>query len=99
RSPAQWGTRARIEELFESQASSITTAQRNFQFRYRSPQHWLEVFKTWYGPVVRTFAAIEPDARKALDSDLHALIARFNRSGGSSMVGPGEYLEVVITQR
>jgi ubiquinone/menaquinone biosynthesis C-methylase UbiE len=99
RSPALWGTRARIVELFESHASSITTAQRNFQFRYRSPQHWLEVFKTWYGPVVKTFAALDPDARTALDSDLHALIARFNRSGDGSMVVPSEYLEVVITRR
>lgn len=99
RSPALWGTRARIEELFEPQASSITTAQRTFQFRYRSPQHWLEVFKTWYGPVVKAFAAIDPDARIALERDLHALIGRFNRSGDASMVVPSEYLEVVITRR
>jgi ubiquinone/menaquinone biosynthesis C-methylase UbiE len=99
RSPALWGTRARIAELFESHASSITTAQRNFQFRYHSPQHWLEVFKTWYGPVVKTFQAIEPEARIALDSDLHTLIARFNRSGDTTMVVPSEYLEVVITRR
>jgi ubiquinone/menaquinone biosynthesis C-methylase UbiE len=99
RSPALWGTRARIAELFESHASSITTAQRHYQFRYHSPQHWLEVFKTWYGPVAKTFQAIEPEARIALDGDLHALISRFNRSGDSTMVVPSEYLEVVITRR
>ena len=58
KSPALWGTRARIAELFEPHATSIKSAQRNFVFRYRSPEHWLEVFKTYYGPVLKAFAAL-----------------------------------------
>jgi ubiquinone/menaquinone biosynthesis C-methylase UbiE len=97
RSPALWGTRARIAELFEPHAASIRSAQRNFVFRYRSPQHWLEVFKTYYGPVLKTFAALEPAAQAALQRDLMALIDQFNRSGDGSMVVPSEYLEIVVT--
>jgi ubiquinone/menaquinone biosynthesis C-methylase UbiE len=97
KSPALWGTRARIEELFGSHAT-IQTAQRNFVFRYRSPEHWLEIFKTWYGPVLKTFAALDPSAQSALKGDLMALIDRFNRSGDGTMVVPGEYLEIVITR-
>jgi len=97
KSPALWGTRARIDELFGPHAT-VETAQRNFVFRYRSPQHWLEVFKTWYGPVLKTFAALAPDAQAALQRDLMALIDRFNRSGDGTMVVPSEYLEVVITR-
>ena len=59
KSPALWGTRARIAELFEPHAPSIEAAQRNFVFRYRSPEHWLEVFKTYYGPLLKTFAALD----------------------------------------
>jgi ubiquinone/menaquinone biosynthesis C-methylase UbiE len=95
KSPALWGTRARIEELFGSDAM-INAAQRNFVFRYRSPAHWLEVFKTYYGPVLKTFAALQPEAQAALQRDLLALIERFNRSGDASMVVPSEYLEIVI---
>ena len=95
KSPALWGTRARIEELFGSDAM-INAAQRNFVFRYRSPVHWLEVFKTYYGPVLKTFAALQPEAQAALQRDLLALIERFNRSGDASMVVPSEYLEIVI---
>ncbi len=98
RSPALWGTRARIAELFEPHAASVKSVQRNFVFRYRSPEHWLEVFKTYYGPLLKTFAALEPDAQSALQRDLIALIRQFNRSGDSSMVVPGEYLEIVITR-
>lgn len=98
KSPALWGTRARIAELFEAQAASIEMAQRHFVFRYRSPGHWLEVFRTFYGPLLKAFAALEPAAQQALEADLMALIGRFNRSGDGTMVVPGEYLEVVITR-
>src|SRR4249920_3730640 len=71
KSPSLWGTRARIEELFGPHAT-VETAQRNFVFRYRSPEHWLEVFKTYYGPVLKTFGALAPDAQAALQRDLIA---------------------------
>jgi ubiquinone/menaquinone biosynthesis C-methylase UbiE len=98
KSPALWGTRRRLAELFEPHASSIKTAQRNFVFRYRSPAHWVEVFRTYYGPLLKAFAALEPGAQAALERDLAALIERFNRSGDETMVVPSEYLEVVVTR-
>src|SRR6185295_11880279 len=70
RSPALWGTRGRISELFGIHAASITTAQRHFVFRYRSPAHWLEVFGTYYGPLLKAFAALEPASRAELERDL-----------------------------
>ena len=99
KSPAIWGTRARIGELFEPHASSIKAETRNFVFRYRSADHWLEIFKTYYGPVLKAFAALAPTAQSALESDIRTLIGQFNRSGDDSMVVPSEYLEIVITRR
>jgi ubiquinone/menaquinone biosynthesis C-methylase UbiE len=99
RSPAQWGTRARIAELFEAQASGIASAQRHYVFRYRSPQHWLDVFRTYYGPVLKTFGALDAGGQAALAADLVALVEQFNRSGDGTMVVPSEYLEVVVTRR
>lgn len=99
KSPALWGTRARIAEMFDPHAASIKSAQRNFVFRYRSPEHWLEVFKTYYGPVLKTFGALEPARQDALTRDLLTLIKRFNRADDGSMVVPSEYLEVVITKQ
>jgi ubiquinone/menaquinone biosynthesis C-methylase UbiE len=99
KSPALWGTRERINELFEPHAASIRAEQRNFVFRYRSPDHWLEVFKTYYGPVLKAFAALAPAAQSALESDIRALISQFNRSGDATMVVPSEYLEIVVTRR
>ena len=97
KSPALWGTQARITEMFGSQAASIKAEPRSFVFRYRSAQHWLEVFKTYYGPLLKAFAGLQPPAQAALTTDVIALINRFNRSGDASMVVPSEYLEIVIT--
>lgn len=99
RSPAVWGTAARLHDMFDAGARSIRTESRLFKFRYRSPSHFLDVFKTYYGPVLKAFAALEPAEQQELHNDLHALIVRMNRSGDGSMVVPSEYLEVVITKQ
>jgi ubiquinone/menaquinone biosynthesis C-methylase UbiE len=98
KSPALWGTRARIGELFGSHTAAITSAQRHFVFRYRSPEHWLEIFKTYYGPVLKAFGALQPPEQSALENDLMRLIGQFNRSGDRTMVVPSEYLEVVMVR-
>jgi ubiquinone/menaquinone biosynthesis C-methylase UbiE len=98
RSPALWGTPARLAELFEPHGATIKSAQQHFVFRYRSPEHCLEIFKTYYGPVLKTFAALTPPAQSALEHDLLSLIGQFNRSGDGSMVVPSAYLEVVVTR-
>lgn len=99
RSPALWGTPARLAELFEPHGASVKSTPRNFVFRYRSPAHWMEVFKTYYGPVLKAFAALSPAGQDALHGDLLALIERFNTPGEHSMAVPAEYLEIVITRR
>jgi SAM-dependent methyltransferase len=99
RPPALWGTRPRLDELFGPHASSIEARERHFAFRYRSPEHWLEIFRTYYGPVLKAFAALAPESQGALERDLLELIARFNRAADGTMVAPGEYLEVVVSRR
>lgn len=99
KSPALWGTRARIDQMFEAQASSIKSETRHFVFRYQSPEHWLQIFKSYYGPMLKAFATVEPAAQTALTSDIMAQISRFNRSGDAGMVVPSEYLEIVVTRQ
>jgi ubiquinone/menaquinone biosynthesis C-methylase UbiE len=99
RSPALWGTRGRMIELFEPCAASIKSVPKHFVFRYRSPRHWVDTFRTYYGPLLKTFAVLAPPAQAALERDLMSLIGQFNCSEDGSMVVPSEYLEVVITRR
>ncbi|KFG68419.1 class I SAM-dependent methyltransferase [Microvirga sp. BSC39] len=98
RPPSLWGQREHLDHLFGRGATSIQARRKHFVFRYRSPEHCLEVFRTFYGPVLKTFAALQPEGQEALRKDLLWLIAEFNRSGDDTMVVPSEYLEVVITR-
>ena len=96
KSPAVWGTRSRLMELFGGRARSIYATNQTFVFRYRSPEQWLEIFRTYYGPVNKAFAALDPARQKELANELHQLMARENRASDGTLVLPSEYLEVVV---
>ena len=99
RSPALWGTEERLKELFSEAEASIQATPRIFNFRYRSPAHWMEVFRTFYGPVNRAFLALDTPRQDELERDILNLLARFDRGGVGGLVVPSEYLEVVVTRR
>ena len=99
KSPALWGTRARLTEMFDAGAARSRPNRACSISATARPEHFLDVFKTFYGPVLKAFAALEPAKQEELHNDLHALIVRMNRADDGSMVVPSEYLEVVITKR
>jgi ubiquinone/menaquinone biosynthesis C-methylase UbiE len=94
--PSRWGTREWLDLTFGPYARNITTNPRNFMFRYRSAEHWLDVFRTWYGPINKAFQALGDGGGKALEAELLGLVGRFNTSGSKAIVMPSEYLEVII---
>ena len=96
RSPALWGTEERLAELFPGH--KVKATRQVFTFRYKSPEHWLQVFKTFYGPTHRAFAALNPTGQMALEGDIRALLERLNRGGKDSLVVPSDYLEIVVTK-
>jgi len=99
RSPALWGTQSRINEMFEASAESIKAERRHFTFRYHSPDHFLQIFRSYYGPMLKAFAALDETNREGLSRDLLALIGRLNTATDGTMIVPSQYLEVVITRR
>ena len=99
KSPALWGSRARITEMFGAAAASIRVEKRHFAFRYRSPEHFLDIFKSYYGPMLKAFAALDEAGQRGLRDDLLALIGSRNRAEDGTMVVPSEYLEVVVIKR
>ncbi len=97
--PALWGTEGRLRELFGDGISQLTITRRFFVFRYHSPEHWLQVFRTYYGPLLKAFAALDHAGQAGLAADLTELLVRFNQGGDETLAVPGEYLEVVATRR
>jgi ubiquinone/menaquinone biosynthesis C-methylase UbiE len=94
--PSLWGTAAHLGELF--QGHEINSSLQTFTFRYESPEHWLNVFRSYYGPTNRAFAALDAEKAAALEADILDLLEKSNWGRSGSLIVPGDYLEVVITR-
>ncbi|MFL1512882.1 class I SAM-dependent methyltransferase [Pseudomonas prosekii] len=97
--PSNWGNESWLHTHFDDHDFQTQVTRRHFNFRYRSAAHFIEIFRTWYGPVHKAFAVLPPEGAEALDKDLTELLDKLNRAGADSLVVPSEYLEVVITRR
>jgi len=73
--------------------------RREFVFRYASAKHWLDFFRTYYGPTLKAFAALDVIGQMRLEADLLDLARRHNRAMDGTLAVPAAYLEVVATKR
>jgi hypothetical protein len=96
--PTAWGTETRIVELFGPYARDIRTQRKPYMFRYLSAAHWIQIFRSFYGPVNRAFAALDATGQAALHQALLQLLESFDVGGGRGLVVPGDYLEVVVSK-
>lgn len=94
--PSLWGTAERLEDLFRGHDVSIS--EQTFTFRYESPEHWLQVFRNYYGPTNRAFAALDVEKAATLEAEILDLLEKSNWGGCDSLVIPGKYLEVVVAK-
>ena len=97
-SPAMWGNKAWIEKELGAKASSLSLTPREYIFRYRSPGHFIDFFRTYYGPIHKAFLALEPAGQGALATDIMETVARFNTARDGSARVPSAYAEVVLTK-
>ncbi len=97
-SPLAWGTTERLDELLGAHAR-IEVTPRHFVFRYRSGADFVETFRTYYGPTVRAWGALDEAGREALRGELVALADEHNRDRRGVLAVPAEYLEVVAVRR
>lgn len=95
-SPSLWGTSQHLVSLFGGAKVEVTP--QTFVFRYMSAQHFVDVFRTWYGPVHKAFNALDPAGQSALEADIRALISRLNTAKDGKMCVPSDYLEVIVTK-
>jgi SAM-dependent methyltransferase len=96
KAPSLWGTTARLGELFHGH--DVNASEQAFTFRYESPEHWLRVFRTYYGPTNRAFAALNAEKAAALEGEILDLLETSNWSSSGSLIIPASYLEVVISR-
>ncbi|MGH2973999.1 MAG: class I SAM-dependent methyltransferase [Solirubrobacterales bacterium] len=96
--PLLWGTEERLRELFGNGVSELRLERRTSVQRFRSADHWLEIFRTYFGPTKVAFERVGAEGEAALEADLRALLERHNRAGERALVLESEYLEVIATR-
>jgi ubiquinone/menaquinone biosynthesis C-methylase UbiE len=96
--PSLWATEGRLRELFGDGISELRVEPQTINFRYRSPEHWMEFFGTYFGPIKMAFARVGDDGAAALEHDLLEVMRAHNRAGDKALVAPAAYVEVVATR-
>ena len=97
--PPLWGTEERLRELLGEGVVSLEVTKRSYMFRYRSATHFVEHFRSYYGPTLKAFEALDADGQEALAKDLEELLEDWNISGDEMLIVPSDYLEVVAVRR
>ena len=98
RPPPEWGTEKRLKELFAATTSSMNISKRSALFRYRDNAHWIDVFRTWFGPIMSLLAKLDNERSREFLRELDDTLTRFNVSGDDTLMISADYLEVVIVK-
>ena len=94
------GHRGASARAFGDGIASLEVEERTFTFRFASAEEFVDFFRTWYGPTLKAFAALDEAARDALEDDLIALARRSDRLGGVGATAiPATYIEAVAVTR
>ena len=75
------GHARRISTSCSARARRHRRTSRAFHLPLPSPTHWLDVFRTYYGPMLKAFAAIDAGRAAGARGRLCALIDKFNVAG------------------
>jgi hypothetical protein len=94
----RWGTVAALQEFFGDGVSDLSVTRREHVFRFRSPEHWVEHFRAYYGPINRAFGALDSSGQEQLSNALQDLVRQNIREGSATAVWPSEYVEVVAVR-
>ena len=66
---------------------------------FGSAEEFVSFFRTWYGPTLKAFAALDDAGRESLESDLIALVDQYDRLCGGAVAIPATYTEAVARKR
>lgn len=96
KSPQNWGRGDWLRQHFDAHCSSIFMTRKQYNFRYRSPEHYLDVFRTHYGLCRKAFDYVGPQGEAALAEDILGIAEAFNVADDGTMKAPSEYVEVIM---
>jgi SAM-dependent methyltransferase len=96
--PVLWGTEERVRELFGDGISALRVQRLKSRQVFRSPDHYLEFFRAYFGPIKTAFERVGSAGEAALEADLRAVLEEANTAGDRALVMEPEYLQIVATR-
>lgn len=96
--PLVWGTEEGLRELLGDGVGEMQIERRPARQAFRSADHFLDFFRTYFGPVKVALERVGPEGEEALVADLRAVLEENNTAGDRGLVLKPEYLQVIATR-
>ncbi|MDX6608526.1 MAG: hypothetical protein QOF85_451 [Solirubrobacterales bacterium] len=93
--PVLWGTEEHVRELFEDGVTDLRFERKVSRQPFRSMDHYLEIFRSYFGPIKMAFDRVGADGEEALEADLREQLEKCNTAGNRAFVLEPEYLQVI----
>ena len=94
-----WGDPSVVQERLDGAVTGLRFDRRTIVLAYPfGPDKTVELFRTWYGPTVRAFAALDEERQRGLFADLVRLWTEHNTAGSNATRVESEFLEVVASR-
>jgi len=97
---ALWGDEDTVRERLSADFKDVTLTRKRYpSWHYPfGPEGMVELFRTYYGPTTRAFAAVGPEGEAALRRDLVEVYRAHNKATDGTTSLDGEYLDVEATR-
>lgn len=95
RPPIEWGSGPRLRELFGDRVSSLRVTDHVWRTRFASFDDWLDLYRIWYGPTNKTFAALDEQQAVEYAAGLEEIVQRHNRATDETILAVYEYVNVI----
>jgi len=96
--PVLWGLEDHVRELFGDGVTELHCERKASRQPFRSIDHYMEIFRNYFGPIKLAFERVGPDGEAALEADLREQLEKANTAGDRAFVLEPEYLQVVATR-
>lgn len=97
--PIQWGDESIVRQRLSDGIAGVQVAKRTCTIRYPfPPSEVVELFRNYFGPVNRAFAAVDPAKQADLRRDLEQVWSSRNRATDNTTRVDAEYLEVLAAR-
>lgn len=93
--PLRWGTEVGLAELLGPGVSVMNNERGVFYGYFHSTNHAVEIHRTYFGPLIRAFEAVDEEARKNLWEDIKEVFTRYDRATDGTAVVEYEYLQTI----